>query len=141
AFLQRKKLRPAAVFILRRQQVVEAALKSGAHRRLAGGRVNEGEVAQLGGRGPVVDGRRTSGRLEREVVRRRRLGHVGVLGPAALRRLVEQDGCRHRPGLVGGIPRRRLFQHVVPARRRQQGRRQAQREQDREIPEPVHVTS
>ena len=53
---EREELRPAAVGILRREQIVEAGLERGAEPLGPGRAVHKGEKPQLRGRGAVVDG-------------------------------------------------------------------------------------
>ena len=127
---EREELRPAAVGILRRKQIVEAGLERGAEPLGPGRAVHKGEKPQLRGRGAVVDGRvRLRLRLvqRQPLVVRERARHVDVLGPSAGAALVEEHLVGHADSVCRAVPRRRLVQAPGPGerprRRRGRGRR------------------
>ena len=114
---ERKILRPAAVWILGRQQVVDP----GQHRRLralvAGGGGHPSEKLDLPRRRAIVDGRvveRAIGRETRAIGVRQRLRHVEVFGPAAGVPLIEAHVLGNPQRFGCGQPRRWLARDLVP---------------------------
>ena len=105
----REELRPAAVGILRRKQVVEAADRGIA----VNGPGDPGQEADLGRRRAVID-RRIYARRRRA---RRHGGHVDVLRPSTDLTLIAQDVIGDRAGFVARVPCRWLPERIAPADR------------------------
>jgi len=105
-----KELRPAAVAILRGEEIVETAVEGLNEARLGTGGNYAGEEGELGPGGAIVDGGLGVGRRRGEPLflsRRQGPGHIDILGPAADGALIEEHifSGRGRPGLAepGGI--------------------------------------